>query len=85
MTDFEVTKDNIKECYEYYEAYKEEFNKTHYSDAVCEEFIAWSEENLMKCPNCGEIVLKDEQEHLYQAYNSDNVCDWCIENLEYYE
>ena len=83
MKDFKVSIDNVKECWQYYEEYKEEENKLHYSDTNYQEFESWCKENLMECPNCGDIVLKDEQEHLNEPYNPDNVCDWCIEELDY--
>lgn len=75
----EVTEENVKECWKYYEEYKEEFRQTHYSDASYEDFENWCEDNLIECPNCGAIVLKDEQEWLSHPTNSEEVCDECIE------
>lgn len=83
MKEFKVNENNVQECWKYYEKYKENENKTHYSDTNYQEFESWCEDNLMECSNCGDIVLKDEQEHLYEPYNPDNVCDWCIEELDY--
>lgn len=81
---FEVTTDNVQTCFEYYEEYKENLRTIQYSDASYEEFINWSENNLMECPNCHEIVLKDEQYYLNNETNNDNVCDYCVEELDYY-
>ena len=83
MKEFKVNADNVKECWILYEQYIEEESKEHYSDATYQEFVDWCEENLMECVNCGEIVRKDEQEHLDLPDNPDNVCDWCMEELDY--
>lgn len=82
--EFEVNENNVKECWKYYEAYMEEYRKTHYSDDVdYDDFVYWCENELMECPNCGEIVLKDRQDHLNEPYNPENVCNDCIEVLDY--
>ena len=81
----EVNINNVKDCWELYEAYKEEFRKENYSDASYDDFENWCLNELYECPNCGEIVLKDEQLHLNEPYNCDNVCDECIEVNGYYE
>lgn len=81
----EVNINNVKDCWELYEAYKEEFRKENYSDASYDDFENWCLNELYECPNCGEIVLKDEQSHLNEPYNCDNVCDECIEVNGYYE
>lgn len=74
--EFTVTVDNVKECWEYYEDYMEEYRKEHYSDDTnYDEFVNWCENELMECPNCGNIVRKDFQEHLD---NLNGVCDQCI-------
>jgi len=81
-----VNIDNVKECWGYYETYMEEYRKTHYSDDTnYDEFVDWCYENLYQCPNCDCIVLKDDQTRMYDPFNSDNVCDDCIENGGYYE
>lgn len=82
---FEVNIDNVQECWGFYEEYKEGFKETHYSDASYEDFENWCEDNLMECPSCGAIVLKDEQAWLGEPKNSDGVCDDCVENGGYYE
>lgn len=81
---FEVTTDNVQTCFEYYEEYKENLRTIQYSDASYEEFVEWCEDNLMQCRNCDEIVLKDEQYHLLDDINCDSVCDYCVEELNYY-
>ena len=79
-----ITIDNVKRCWELYEIYMEEYRKTHYSDNVdYDDFVDWCENELYECPNCGEIVRKDEQEHLFINGNYDGVCDDCIEELDY--
>lgn len=84
MEEFKVTINNVKECWKYYEEYMEDYRKNHYSDDTnYDEFVNWCENELMKCPNCGEIVLKDEQDHLNEPYNPENVCNYCIEELDY--
>ena len=81
-----VTVDNVKECWELYEIYMEEYRKTHYSDDInYDDFVDWCENELYQCPSCGNVVLKDEQTQMCKPYNSDNVCDDCIENGGYYE
>ena len=45
-------------------------------------------ENIIKdeltiCPNCGEVVLKDDIPS--NAYNCDEVCVYCINESGYYE
>ena len=76
---------NLKECWELYKEYLEEFRKTHYSDAIPMDFVDYCSDELYECPNCGEIVIKDDQEKLYYDFNSDDVCDDCIECGGYYE
>lgn len=45
----------------------------------CEEDIEYYE-----CPNCGYEVIEQEQELLYEPWNTDEVCDYCIRELDYY-
>lgn len=86
MKDVKVTVDNVKECWELYEDYMEEYRKEHYSDDTnYDEFVNWCENELGECPNCGAIVRKDEQELLWEDWNTDQVCDDCIESCGYYE
>ena len=80
---FEVNEDNVRDCWKFYEEYKEDFFKNHYSDASYDDFVEWCENNLDICPNCGDIFWIDKQEHLNEPYNPDNVCDWCIEENGY--
>ena len=80
---YEIVDKNLKECWEYYKEYRQEFAKTHYSDAQPQDFLDWCYEELYECPNCREVVLIDEQLHLNEPYNCDNVCDYCIEELDY--
>ena len=85
MIDIKVNADNVKECWELYENYIDEFYKENYSDASYEDFVTWCENELGECPNCGAIVWKDKQEHLIDSFNTDQVCDDCIESYGYYE
>lgn len=86
MKQFEVNVDNVQECWKLYEEYMEEYRKTHYSDDVSyDDFVYWCENELMECPNCGHIVLIDNQNNLRNDGNSDKVCDDCIMELAYYE
>lgn len=48
------------------------------------DFEEWCYEELYECPNCKNIVLKDEQTHMFEPTNADNVCDECIEVNGYY-
>lgn len=81
-----VNVDNVQTCWEYYEDYMNEYRKTHYSDDTSyEDFVDWCYEELYECPNCKEIVLKDEQMRMCDPNNADNVCDYCIEELDYYD
>lgn len=80
-----VNERNVQECWEWYEMYKEKFRTENYSDASYQEFVEWCYEELYECPNCGAIVLKDEQYHLHSELNQDVVCDECIEVGGYYE
>ena len=76
---------NLKECWELYRDYLEEFRKRNYSDATPMDFVEYCEEELYQCPNCYTIVVKDNQTRLNDDLNPDNVCDWCIEEDGYYE
>ena len=76
---------NLKECWELYRNYLEEFRKKNYSDAIPEDFVEWCEDELYECPNCGQVVIKDSQERLNSDFNSDKVCDDCIECGGYYD
>ena len=76
---------NLKECWELYKDYLEEFRKRNYSDAIPEDFVEWCEDELYDCPNCGQVVIKDNQERLNDDLNSDKVCDDCIECGGYYD
>lgn len=82
-----VDENNVIECFKFYEEYKENERKTNpeCEDASYDDFVDWSLNNLYQCPNCKEIVLESEQTHLDEPYNSDSVCDECIENLDYYD
>lgn len=82
---YEIVDRNLKECWEYYKEYREEFRKNNYSDKEPQDFLDWCYEELYECPNCGEIVLKDDQTRMCDPFNADNVCDDCIENGGYYE
>lgn len=78
---FEKIDNNLKECWEFYKDYVEDFKKNHYSDEIPEDFISWCEDNLTICPGCSEIVLQDDI--TLDTFNTDEVCETCIEN-DYY-
>lgn len=80
---FEEIDDNLQECWEFYKDYVEDFKKNHYSDEIPEDFISWCEDNLTICPACCEIVLQDDIP--INAYNCDEVCEYCIRQSGYYE
>lgn len=82
-----VDENNVKECWDYYEEYKEQERKInkHFKEASYDDFADWSLNNLYQCPNCKEIVIESEQLYLIEPTNSDSVCDECIENLDYYD
>lgn len=82
---YEIVDRNLKECWEYYKEYRENFFKENYSDTKIQDFLDWCYDNLYECPNCGDIVLLDEQTRMCDPLNPDNVCDDCIENGGYYE
>lgn len=82
---FDLIDENLKECWGLYKEYLEEFRKNNYSDAKADDFIDWCMNSLYKCPDCGEIVLLDWQAHLFETYNTDCVCDDCLEANGYYE
>lgn len=82
---FDIINKHLVACWLYYKWYVDEFNKTHYSDATPDDFVDWCVNNLMYCVNCNDVYVKDEQERLYDDYNADNVCDSCIEELDYYD
>ena len=85
MINIRVNEDNVLECWKLYEQYVDEFHKEHYSDASYEDFVTWCEDELGECSNCGQIVWKEKQEHLIDGFNTDEVCDDCIESYGYYE
>jgi hypothetical protein len=74
-----VTVDNVKECFEYYEGYVEEHKKKYYASVNYQDFISWCEDNLIECPACGMVVLKENVNQ-----DLDGVCEDCVEN-GYYE
>lgn len=82
---FDIVDKNLKECWEYYKEYRDNFIKTHYSNAEVQDFLDWCYEELYQCPNCECVVLKDDQLRMHEPLNPDNVCDDCIENGGYYE
>ena len=84
---FEVTTANVVQCWKCYEHYMEEYRKTHYSDDKnYDEFVSWCENELYECPGCGRILIKDEEcTRLFEPFNSDDVCDYCIYEAGYYD
>ena len=85
LVNYDVISNNLRECWEYYMEYREYFVKRYYSDVDPKDFIEWCEDELYKCPNCDQIVLRDDQTRIHDPHNSDGVCDDCIENGGYYE
>ena len=83
IIEFEEIDNNLKECWEFYKDYVEDFKKNHYSDEIPEDFISWCEDNLTICPSCREVVLQDDIPT--NAYNCDEVCEYCIRQSGYYE
>ena len=81
---YEIICKNLYSCWKYYEEYYQKFKIKNYSDINPQDFIEWCYEELYECPNCGDIVLKDEQTRMHEPLNPDNVCDDCIENGDYY-
>lgn len=74
---------NLKECWELYTTYVEKFKKENYSNQKPMDFVDFCEDELTICPNCGEVVLKDDIPT--NAYNCDEVCVYCIRDDGYYE
>lgn len=85
MKEITVNVDNVVECWKLYEEYVKEFKQEHYSDVSYDGFVEWCESELFECPNCGIIQKKDDNYHLGEPLNSDDICDDCIENGGYYE
>ena len=79
----EVISENLQKCWDEYTYYVEKFKKENYSDQKPMDFVDFCENELTICSNCGEVVLKDEIPN--NAYNSDNVCEYCINEGGYYE
>lgn len=77
----EITSENVQVCWAYYEGYKQAFYKRHFKNVEIINFEEWVAIELAVCPNCGEIVLKDE---LVENGDLDGVCQQCIED-GYYE
>lgn len=82
---YEIVNMNLNECWEYYKEYREEFIKENYSDVEPQDFLEWCYEELYECPNCYQVVKKDNQTRMHEPLNPDNVCDYCIEEGGYYE
>jgi len=74
---------NLKECWELYTEYLEQFKKEHYSNQKPMDFVDFCENELTICPNCGEVVLKDDID--ISPLNCDEVCVYCINEGGYYE
>ena len=83
--DFNIIDKNLDECWSFYKDYLNECKKKYFSDYKAADFIVWCEEELWLCPNCHEVVVKDDQGKLWNDSNTDHVCDACIEELGYYE
>lgn len=69
-----VDYENVQECWKHYEEYIERHKELYYSNVQVEDFVQWVEENLEQCPNCGNIVLKEEIEN---DSDFDGVCEQC--------
>lgn len=73
----EINTRNVMELWDLYECYKEDFYKTHYSDVKCYDFEDFVDNEVVRCSNCGEYVLKDNLDHSELALN-DKICEYCI-------
>lgn len=83
---FELIDKNLITCWEHYKDYRFEFRRNHYEEEIEDDFIDWCINNLYYCENCGNILVKDDEcTRLYEPLNSDNVCDYCIEEGGYYD
>ena len=73
---------NVEVCWGYYLDYLKRTKQENNKSLTIWDFKEWVKDELYECPNCGEIVLKDDLEH--SPTNTDVVCCECIDN-GYYE
>lgn len=78
----ETIGENLQKCWDEYTYYVEKFRKEHYSNQKPMDFVEWCECELVICPVCEQVVLKDEISD--SPLNTDNVCQYCKED-GYYE
>lgn len=77
----EITRFNVQMLWELYEEHLKEIKEENNKNLRFCDFKHWVEEELYECPNCSEIVFKDDLRH--SADNTDDVCDECITNGYY--
>ena len=77
MQEIKITTHNVRDLWELYEYYMDQFYKSHYSYIECMNFQEFVKEEVKKCDNCGEYITDDFgrlTEH--DGY----ICDQCIED-----
>ena len=73
-----ITLENVKELWELYEYYLEEFRKNNYSYIEPLKFEEFVESDVTYCNNCMRYVLKDNIGTSELAIQ-DNICEECME------
>lgn len=75
----EINLENVKELWELYEIYKEDFYKRYYSNVKCMGFEEFVDSEVTKCNNCGRYITKDELGTSELAI-TDNICEDCMQD-----
>lgn len=73
-----ITLENVKELWELYEYYLDEFRKNNYSNIKPKHFENFVESEVTICSNCGRYVLVDNIGTSELAMQ-DNICEECLE------
>lgn len=73
-----ITKENVKELWELYEYYLEEFRKNNYSYIESLKFEEFVQGEVTKCSNCNRYILQDNL-GISELAIQDNICEECME------
>lgn len=76
MNKIDITEDNVKELWQWYQSYLAEFRKQNYSDAEPMHFEEYVENNIKECESCNRLV---DEEYIIDYYG-ENICEECREN-----
>lgn len=76
--EIEIKLGNVRELWELYEYYLEEFRKSNYSYIEPLKFEEFVQGEVTICSNCNRYILQDNL-GISELAIQDNVCEDCIE------